>query len=86
MNLQKHLISIGISCCSLKGTIGFYEITDNYVIFYFRDMAPNEVHKINLDLKAEVPGTYEAPASSGYLYYTNEFKCWASTGKINIKK
>jgi len=69
-----------------KGTIGFYEITDNYVIFYFRDMAPNAAHTINLDLKAEVPGVYEAPASSGYLYYTNEYKCWSSTGKITIKK
>lgn len=69
-----------------KGTIGFYEITDNYVIFYFRDMAPNAAHTINLDLKAEVPGEYEAPASSGYLYYTNEYKCWSTTGKIKIRK
>ncbi|MBL4592864.1 MAG: hypothetical protein JKX68_03500 [Flavobacteriales bacterium] len=69
-----------------KGTIGFYEITDNYVIFYFRDMAPNASHTINLDLKAEVPGEYEAPASSGYLYYTAEYKCWSSTGKIKIRK
>lgn len=69
-----------------KGTIGFYEITDNYVIFYFRDMAPKASHTINLDLKAEVPGEYEAPASSGYLYYTNEYKCWSSTGKIKIRK
>ena len=69
-----------------KGKIGFYEITDNYVIFYFRDMAPNAEHTINLDLKAEVPGQFEAPASSGYLYYTNEYKCWSSTGKIKINK
>ena len=69
-----------------KGKIGFYEITDNYVVFYFRDMAPNAAHTLNLDLKAEVPGTFEAPASSGYLYYTNEYKCWSSTGKIKINK
>ncbi len=69
-----------------KGTIGFYEVTDNYVIFYFRDMAPNAENSINLDLKAEVPGVYEAPASSGYLYYTNEYKCWSTTGKIRISK
>ncbi len=69
-----------------KGKIGFYEITDNYVIFYFRDMAPNAEHTISLDLKAEVPGQFEAPASSGYLYYTNEYKCWSSTGKIKINK
>ncbi|MCB0400875.1 MAG: carboxypeptidase regulatory-like domain-containing protein [Flavobacteriales bacterium] len=69
-----------------KGKIGFYEITDNYVVFYFRDLAPDAAHTINLDLKAEVPGSFEAPASSGYLYYTNEYKCWSSTGKINIRK
>ena len=69
-----------------KGTIGFYEITDNFVVFYFRDLAPNASHTINLDLKAEVPGKFEAPATSGYLYYTNEYKCWSNTGGITIKK
>lgn len=69
-----------------KGTIGFYEITDNFVVFYFRDLAPNAAHTINLDLKAEVPGKFEAPATSGYLYYTNEYKCWSNTGSITIKK
>ncbi|MBW6482347.1 MAG: hypothetical protein K0B10_04730 [Vicingaceae bacterium] len=69
-----------------KGTIGFYEITDNFVVFYFRDLAPNAFHTINLDLKAEVPGSFEAPATSGYLYYTNEYKCWSNTGSITIKK
>lgn len=69
-----------------KGTIGFYEITDNFVVFYFRDLAPNAAHTINLDLKAEVPGSFEAPATSGYLYYTNEHKCWSNTGSIIIKK
>lgn len=69
-----------------KGTIGFYEITDNFVVFYFRDLAPNASHTINLDLKAEVPGSFEAPATSGYLYYTNEYKCWSNTGSITIKK
>lgn len=69
-----------------KGTIGFYEITDNFVVFYFRDLAPNASHTINLDLKAEVPGEFEAPATSGYLYYTNEYKCWSNTGSITIKK
>lgn len=69
-----------------KGKIGFYEITDNFVVFYFRDLAPNASHTINLDLKAEIPGEFEAPATSGYLYYTNEYKCWSNTGKISIKK
>lgn len=68
-----------------KGKIGFYEVTDNFVVFYFRDLAPNATHTINLDLKAEIPGEFEAPATSGYLYYTNEYKCWSNTGKVSIK-
>ena len=41
-------------------------------------MAPSEIKLINFDLKAEIPGIYEAPASSAYLYYTNEFKSWSA--------
>jgi len=37
-----------------------------------------------LDLKAEMPGEFEAPASSGYLYYTNEFKDWDSVETVVI--
>ena len=69
-----------------KGMVDFYEVSGNNVIFYFRDMAPNEKHVINLDLKAEIPGQYDAPASAGYLYYTKEYKCWVSAGRITIKK
>ena len=69
-----------------KGTVDFYEVRGQYVIFYFRDLKPQEKHELKLDLKAEVPGTFDTPASSGYLYYTNEFKCWDSAGKITVTK
>ncbi|MFQ5335115.1 MAG: hypothetical protein ACE5DN_03470, partial [Flavobacteriales bacterium] len=69
-----------------KGQVDFYEISGNNVVFYYRDMAPKEEHIIHLDLKAEVPGQFDAPASAGYLYYTNEYKCWVSAGRITIKK
>ena len=69
-----------------KKVIAYYEVMGNNVVFYFRDMAPNEVKEINLDLKAEMPGEYDAPASSAYLYYTNEYKCWSGVDKITIKK
>jgi uncharacterized protein YfaS (alpha-2-macroglobulin family) len=48
-------------------------------------MKPQEVKTIQLDLKAELPGIFEAPASSAYLYYTNEFKSWSKPEKIEIK-
>ena len=59
-----------------KGVIDFYEIIDNNMACYYRDLAPNEQKQINLDLKAEIPGEYDAPASSAYLYYTSEHKNW----------
>jgi hypothetical protein len=33
-----------------------------------------------------VPGTYEAPASSAYLYYTAEDKAWTAPVAITIDK
>lgn len=69
-----------------KKVFDYYEIIGNNIAFYYRGMAAKSVKEINLDLKAEMPGVYEAPASSAYLYYTNEFKTWTSPGKILIKK
>jgi hypothetical protein len=37
-----------------------------------------------MDLKAELAGTFTAPASRTYLYYTNEHKSWAATGAVTI--
>jgi hypothetical protein len=47
-------------------------------------MAPDEIKLLNFDLKAEVPGKYLSPASSAYLYYTNEFKVWQSLPVLEI--
>lgn len=69
-----------------KDKIAFYEIRGTYVIFYFRGLSPNAVKTIQLDLKAEVPGIYKAPASSAYLYYTSEYKDWQAGENILIKK
>jgi alpha-2-macroglobulin-like protein len=69
-----------------KNVFDYYEIKGNNIAVYYRGMAPNSIKEINLDLKAEMPGVYEAPASSAYLYYTNEFKTWSGMEKITIKK
>ncbi|MBI3510997.1 MAG: hypothetical protein HY064_10065 [Bacteroidetes bacterium] len=69
-----------------KNVFDYYEIKGNNVAIYYRGMAANAVKEINLDLKAEIPGEFDAPASSAYLYYTNEFKCWTSMNKITIRK
>jgi len=41
---------------------------------------------IDLNLLAAVPGTYEAPASSAYLYYTAEDKAWTQPVAITVDK
>jgi hypothetical protein len=69
-----------------KKVFDYYEIKGNNVAVYYRCMAPHAIKEINLDLKAELPGIYESPASAAYLYYTNELKSWRSAGKITISK
>lgn len=67
-----------------KKIVDFYEVTPSTVIFYFRQMKPEEVRTINLDCKAEVPGFFTAPSSRAYLYYTNEYKAWTSINALRI--
>jgi hypothetical protein len=69
-----------------KGKVDFYEVRQNYVVFYFRELSPKALHEINLDLKAEIPGTYQAPSSRAYLYYTSEHKDWEGGENIQISQ
>jgi alpha-2-macroglobulin-like protein len=67
-----------------KNQVAYYEIFDNYLVFYWMGFAANETKIINLDLKAEIPGTYKAKAGNVYLYYTPEYKDWAEGSFIKI--
>lgn len=67
-----------------KEAFDYYEIRKNYLVLYYRQMQPNEEKIIKLDLKAEISGTFEAVASSAYLYYTNEYKTWHKGEKIVV--
>jgi alpha-2-macroglobulin-like protein len=68
-----------------KRVFDFYEIWGSYLVIYYRAMVANETKTIHLDLKAEVPGIYEAPASSAFLYYTNEYKHWVNGQRVTIE-
>ncbi|HET9622346.1 MAG TPA: MG2 domain-containing protein [Kofleriaceae bacterium] len=68
-----------------KGAIDFYETRPREVILYWRALAPAAKKDIALDLLATVPGHYEAPASSAYLYYTAEDKAWAPAVTVDVK-
>ena len=69
-----------------KGLVDFYETREREVIVYFRGMAPQAHKKLDIDLLAAVPGTYSAPASQAYLYYTDEHRRWADPVKMTIRR
>lgn len=67
-----------------KKLIDFYETREREVILYFRALAPGAVRDVPLELIAGVPGSFTAPASSAYLYYTNEHKHWVAPSTIAV--
>lgn len=69
-----------------KGLIDFYETRQREVVLYFRSMKPKAVAEIDLDLLAQVPGDYVAPASQAYLYYTDELKHWVEPARIKVTR
>lgn len=68
-----------------KGIFDFYETLGSDVVIYYRQMKPEEIKVINLDLKAEIKGKYEAPASVAYLYYTAEDKFWVKAENVEVR-
>jgi len=68
-----------------KGAIDFYETRPREVILYWRALPPGAKKDVDINLLATVPGTYDAPASSAYLYYTAEDKAWAKPVSIAIE-
>ncbi len=69
-----------------KQIIDYYEIFGSELVLYFRDLAKSEIKKINIDLKAIIPGNYQAVASSAYLYYDNQNKIWNKGLEVEIEK
>jgi len=54
-------------------------------VFYCRELYVLETKTIRLDLKADIAGTYQAPASTVYLYYGDEHKNWIAGNSVEIK-
>ncbi len=67
-----------------KGVFDYYEIHGNYLVAYFTGLLPKEKKEIKLDLKADIPGTYKAPASTAYLYYDDMDKVWNSGLTVQV--
>ncbi|MEZ4312918.1 MAG: alpha-2-macroglobulin family protein [Polyangiaceae bacterium] len=69
-----------------KGLVDFYETREREVILYYRGMGPSAHNRLDLDLLASVPGTFTAPASQAYLYYTDEHRRFADPLKITVRR
>lgn len=65
--------------------IDFYEIWDGFIVFHFENLAANSTRILNLDLRADIAGTFESPASLAYLYYNNEERIWSKPQRIRIR-
>jgi alpha-2-macroglobulin-like protein len=68
-----------------KEIVDYYEIFGSELVLYFREMDANQTKTIGIDLKAQVPGTYQGISSSAYLYYNNEHKNWNDGLQIEIR-
>ncbi len=67
-----------------SGKIDAYEVRGREVILYWRQLKAAQEVRLPLSLVAAVPGTYTAPASRAYLYYTDEFKVWVGGTQVTI--
>jgi len=69
-----------------SGTIDYFETRPREVICYWRGLRPKQEIDLRLDLVAEIPGRYTAPASRAYLYYTAEQKQWVDPVAVEITR
>jgi hypothetical protein len=58
--------------------IAAYEVIGREVVLYWRSLDAKERVKVPISLTAAIAGSYTAPASRAYLYYTDEYKSWAN--------
>jgi alpha-2-macroglobulin-like protein len=67
-----------------QNKVAYYEIFDNYLVFYWMGFKPKETKTLQLDLKADVPGTYKSKAATTYLYYMPEHKYWNDGVEVEV--
>ncbi len=67
-----------------KEVCDYIELMGNYIVFHFLALDAGESKTILLDLKADIPGTYEAPASVAYLYYGDDRRFWTKSQTVKI--
>jgi hypothetical protein len=69
-----------------KKIVDFYETREREVIVYFRSMKPKEKRVVDLRLLAAVPGSFTAPVSQAYLYYTDEHRTFQAPLTMTVSR
>jgi uncharacterized protein YfaS (alpha-2-macroglobulin family) len=65
--------------------IAAYEVLGRDVVLYWRALSGGQKVNVPISLVAAIPGSYTAPASRAYQYYTDEYKMWAPPLKVTIE-
>ncbi|WP_153558400.1 MG2 domain-containing protein [Roseimaritima sediminicola] len=68
------------------GVIDFFELRPREVVFYWRNLPPEDVKEFRFHVTAEIPGRYTGPASRAYLYYTAEKVHWTPPLTVTIAR
>ncbi len=66
------------------GSISAYEVRGAELVLYWRALRAGETRVVPINLTAEIPGHFTAPASRVYPYYTDEQKLWQPGHSIEI--
>lgn len=63
----------------------FYELWDGFAVFHFEGLPAGETRRIDLDLRADIGGVYEAPAAQAFLYYENDKRLWSKPERVVVE-
>jgi hypothetical protein len=69
-----------------SGVLATFETGPREVVAYFDAFAAGDSRTLELDLVAEIPGTYTAPASSAYAYYSDADVRWVPGQTVTIAR
>jgi hypothetical protein len=67
------------------GEIDFFELRPREVVLYWTALRPKAERRVAFDLTAAIPGRYEGPASSAYLYYGDDRKTWSAPLRATVR-
>jgi uncharacterized protein YfaS (alpha-2-macroglobulin family) len=67
------------------GAIDFFELRPREVVLYWTALRPKAEKRVAFDLTAAIPGRFEGPASSAYLYYGDDRKTWSAPLRATVR-